>query len=100
MKVNICVVQPKTFRKEQEPKNVEFAAAALDAEERRLVNGVTTSFNVLQLQDELSQARIRHLETLVEFNKAIIILHAIMGDLPSAYQIQVRTPEYTQPQDL
>lgn len=81
-------------------KNVEFAEAALDAEERRLINGVTTSFNVLQLQDELSQARIRHLETLVEFNKAIIILHAIMGDLPGAYQIQVRTPEYSQPQDL
>jgi len=30
MKVNICVVQPKTFRKEQEPKNVEFAARYLD----------------------------------------------------------------------
>lgn len=100
MSTSINRVESSHRRVQSSWKNVEFAEAALDAEERRLVNGVTTSFNVLQLQDELSQARIRHLETLVEFNKSVIFLRAIMGDLPESYQIQVRTPEYAEPQEL
>jgi outer membrane protein TolC len=65
------------------------AEAALDAEQRRLVNGLTTSYNVLAVQKELSQARSRELATAVDLNKAITTLLLVEGTLAEAVNIRV-----------
>jgi outer membrane protein TolC len=66
---------------------VTAAAAALDAEERRLANGLTTSFNVLRLQDELAQARVNRLEAIAEGHKALAVLWGIVGTLLERHDI-------------
>jgi outer membrane protein TolC len=66
---------------------VETAQAALGAEEKRLTNGLTTSFNVLKLQDEVSQARINRLEAIAEGHKAVVVLWGVVGVLLDRYQI-------------
>lgn len=60
---------------------VAAAEAALDAEEKRLTNGLTTSFNVLRLQDQLAQARINRLEAVAEGQKALAVLWGVIGTL-------------------
>ncbi|MCI0533979.1 MAG: TolC family protein [Verrucomicrobiales bacterium] len=48
-----------------------FAKIALEAEEKKLDNGRTTSFVVLQLQRELTTAQLAELAALAEYNKAL-----------------------------
>lgn len=66
---------------------VTAAEAALDAEEKRLANGLTTSFNVLRLQDELAQARVNRLEAIAEGHKALTVLWGVVGTLLERHQI-------------
>lgn len=66
---------------------VTAAEAALAAEERRLANGLTTSFNVLRLQDELAQARVNRLEAVAEGQKALAVLWGVVGTLLERHQI-------------
>lgn len=66
---------------------VASAAAALEAEEKRLANGLTTSFNVLRLQDELAQARVNRLEAVAEGQKALAVLWGVVGTLLERHQI-------------
>ncbi len=63
------------------------AEAALDAETKRLTNGLTTSFNVLRLQDELAQARVNRLEAVAEGHKALAVLWGLVGTLLERHQI-------------
>lgn len=66
---------------------VDAAASALEAEQKRLTNGLTTSFNVLRLQDELAQARVNRLESVAEGQKALAILWGVAGILFERYEI-------------
>jgi len=66
---------------------VATAEAALDAEEKRLANGLTTSFNVLRLQDELAQARVNRLEAVAEGRKALSVLWGVIGTLLEHHNI-------------
>ncbi|MCS1407777.1 MAG: hypothetical protein M2R45_00937 [Verrucomicrobia subdivision 3 bacterium] len=51
-------------------QNREFAEAALEAEQTKLENGKSTSFIVLQLQRDLTQARSGEIQALTEYNRA------------------------------
>lgn len=46
-----------------------YAEAALDAEQKKLENGKSTSFNVLQLQRDLTDARSQEIRALADYNK-------------------------------
>lgn len=48
-----------------------FAEQALDAEEKKLANGKSTSFEVLRLQRDLTGARSAEIQALAEYNKAL-----------------------------
>ncbi|MEO6183165.1 MAG: TolC family protein [Verrucomicrobiota bacterium] len=48
-----------------------YAEAALDAEQKKLENGKSTSFVVLQLQRDLTQARSAEIRALADYNKAL-----------------------------
>jgi len=47
-----------------------YAEAALDAEQKKLEAGKSTSFIVLQLQRDLTAARSEEIRALSEYNKA------------------------------
>jgi outer membrane protein TolC len=49
----------------------EYAEAALQAEEKKLANGKSTSFVVLQLQRDLTAARTAEIAALADYNKAL-----------------------------
>ena len=46
-----------------------YAEAALDAEQKKLENGKSTSFNVLQLQRDLTDARSQEIRALADYNR-------------------------------
>jgi len=49
---------------------VQFAQQALDAEQKKLENGKSTSFFVLELQRNLTDARAAEIQALTEYNRA------------------------------
>jgi outer membrane protein TolC len=48
-----------------------FAESALGAEEKKLQNGLTTTFVVLQLQETLTQARTAEAQALADYNRSL-----------------------------
>ncbi|MEO8035654.1 MAG: TolC family protein, partial [Acidobacteriota bacterium] len=61
----------------------------LGAERKRYENGMTTNFNVLQIQQQLSDARVREIQSLVGYNKAVANYHRAVGDLLDIRNISV-----------
>jgi outer membrane protein len=67
----------------------EAAEQNLGAERKRYENGMTTNFNVLQIQQQLSDARVREIQSLVGYNKAVANYHRAVGDLLEVRSIRV-----------
>ena len=85
-------------------KNITAARAAreaaeqnLEAERRRYENGMTTNFQVLQVQQQLSDARARELQALVGYNKAVTAYHRAIGDLLEIRNIRVEDERVNEP---
>jgi outer membrane protein len=75
----------------------EAAEQNLDAERRRYENGMTTNFQVLQIQQQLSDARAREIQALVAYNKSVAAYHRAVGDLLEVANIQVQEPNIDEP---
>jgi len=71
----------------------EAAEQNLDAERKRYENGMTTNFQVLQVQQQLSDARARELQALVSYNQALASYHRAVGDLLEVRHIATEVPE-------
>jgi outer membrane protein TolC len=56
----------------------------LEAEVKKFENGISTSFNVLEFQEDLAQARSREILALVDYNKARVEFERVVGTLPAA----------------
>lgn len=74
-------------------RSVSLAERALKAEEARLENGRTTSFNVAELQRDLSEARTRELAAKVEYQRALISLWALVGRLDEQLRLKLEARE-------
>ena len=71
----------------------EAAERNVEAERRRYENGMTTNFQVLRVQQDLSDARIRELNALVGYNQAVARYHRAVGDILDVRGISVDVPE-------
>ena len=71
----------------------EAAERNVEAERRRYENGMTTNFQVLRVQQDLSDARIRELQALINFNEAVARYHRAVGDSLEVRGISVTVPE-------
>jgi outer membrane protein len=71
----------------------EAAERNLEAERRRYENGMTTNFQVLQIQQQLSDARVRELQALVGYRAAVANYHREVGDILEVRGIAVEEPE-------
>jgi HAE1 family hydrophobic/amphiphilic exporter-1 len=78
----------------------EAAEQNLDAERKRYENGMTTIFQVLQIQQQLSDARARELQALVGYNKAVSSYHRAVGDLLDVRNIQIEQEKVEEPRIL
>jgi outer membrane protein len=74
----------------------EAAERNLEAERRRYENGMTTNFQVLQIQQQLSDSRVRELQALVGYNQAVANYHRQVGDILEARNITIDEPEIPQ----
>lgn len=72
---------------------VRLAAEGLRSEQSRLASGVTTSYNVLNQQRDLSFARTRELAVEVESFSALVQLYLIKGNLSETLNINLNTGE-------
>ena len=62
-------------------KGRELAERNLDAERKRFENGMTTSFQVTEIQRDLSLARTNELQALTVYRKAIAAYHFAIADI-------------------
>ena len=58
---------------------------------------MTTNFQVLQIQQQLSDARVQELNALVGYNKALAAYHAAIGDLLDVRNIKVEEEPVQEP---
>lgn len=70
-----------------------FAESALSAEQTKLANGKSTNFIVLQLQQELIQARLSETQAVNDHNRALSILRLREGDTLERHSISLTNPE-------
>jgi outer membrane protein TolC len=75
----------------------EAAERNLEAERRRYENGMTTSFQVLEVQQQLTDARVRELFALVGYNQAVAAYHRAVGDILEVHNIEMNPPKVEEP---
>jgi outer membrane protein TolC len=79
-------------------KGRELAEKNLDAEKKKFDNGMTTSFQVNQIQLDLSTAKSRELQALVVYRKALSAYHYAVADILEWKGIGIEgMPEATPP---
>jgi outer membrane protein len=62
-------------------KSRELAERNLDAEQKRYENGLSTSFQVLEIQEDLSQARSREVAAVTGYRRALVGYYRAIGRL-------------------
>jgi outer membrane protein TolC len=67
----------------------EAAQAAYDAEVKKLENGKSTSFQVLTLQKDLTDARTREIRALADYNRALAELYFFEGTILDKRRITI-----------
>ncbi|HUR81532.1 MAG TPA: TolC family protein [Thermoanaerobaculia bacterium] len=65
----------------------------VEAERKRYENGMTTNFQVLEVQQQLSDARVRELSALVGYNQAVAAYHRAVGDILEVHNVRLDVPE-------
>ncbi|MBL9127137.1 MAG: TolC family protein, partial [Verrucomicrobiales bacterium] len=74
----------------------QFAEEALKAEETKLANGKSTSFEVLRLQRDLTQARFDETRALTDYNKALATVRQRQGATLLKFNLEApKTPAQT-----
>ncbi len=53
----------------------------LEAEQKRYENGMSTSFQVLQIQEDLTEARSREVNAITGYRKALVLYYQATGEL-------------------
>ncbi|MDX1383337.1 MAG: TolC family protein [Thermoanaerobaculia bacterium] len=59
----------------------ELATRNLDAEQKRYENGLSTSFQVLEIQEDLTQARSREVTSIAAYRRALVLFYRAIGQL-------------------
>lgn len=71
----------------------EAAERNVEAERRRYENGMTTNFQVLEVQQQLSDARRAELQAIIGHQQAVAAYRAAVGEILDAHNIAVEEPE-------
>ena len=67
----------------------ELAERNLDAERKKFDNGMTTSFTVAQVQNDLTTARSNELLAIAGYLKAMVSWHKAVGDILAVKNVEV-----------
>ena len=91
MQIGIAVEQARTalLQVETTRQARAFAEDALDAEEKKLETGKSTGFIVLQLQRDLTSARVSELQSLADYNRALAQLALREGTTLERHDVEL-----------
>lgn len=78
---------------ESNEQAVRLQRAEVSAEESRLRLGVTTSWQVLQVQEQLTAAETAKLQAEIAYEKAVVDLQTAEGSLLDKLEITIEAPE-------
>ncbi len=67
----------------------QLAEKKLSAEERKLRLGLSTSYNVLLYQRDLTDAAVRTINAVIDYQLALIHLDRVTGVMPSCLMFDV-----------
>lgn len=73
--------------------SVQFQEKNLDAEKKRYENGMSTSFRINQVQDDLTQARSREVQAVVNYRTSLANFYSVTGKLLEQENIEIVQPE-------
>jgi outer membrane protein len=74
-------------------KSTEYQEKNLDAERKRYENGMSTSFNITTIQDQLTQARSVQVQAIVGYRTALTEYYRSIGKLPAQDGITIDDPD-------
>ncbi len=69
---------------------LELAQEQLDAEQKKFNEGLSTNFQVLNYQEQLASAKSRHTMSLTSYNKALVGLEQITGEILQRHNIVIQ----------
>ncbi|HEV7671828.1 MAG TPA: TolC family protein [Thermoanaerobaculia bacterium] len=72
--------------------SVKFQERNLDAEKKRYENGMSTSFRINQVQDDLTQARSREVTAVVNYRTSLANYYGAIGKLLDQENVEVEGP--------
>jgi outer membrane protein len=75
--------------------SVRFQERSLDAEKKRYENGMSSSFQITQIQQDLTSARSRQVSAVIAYRTALTQLQQVTGQLLPEYNIAIDDPEDT-----
>ncbi len=61
----------------------------LEAEQKRYDNGMSTSYQVLEIQEDLSNARSREVTSITNYRRALVSFYRAIGDLLEQNGVQI-----------
>lgn len=73
--------------------SVRFQEQNLDAERKRYENGMSTSFQITQIQDDLTQARSREVQATINYRTALAEYYRSTGRLLEQQGVTIDDPE-------
>jgi outer membrane protein len=76
--------------------SAEFQVKNLDAERKRYENGMSTSFQITQIQEELTRARSREVSAVINYRRALTEYHRATGRLLEVEGIGIDDPQTPQ----
>lgn len=82
-------IQTDLKRLEAADEAVRLAEETLDAEERKLEAGRSTTFNVLRIQEDLLLARLKRLDAVSGYNTSLVVFYREKGTLPEELGIRI-----------
>lgn len=69
---------------------IQYETQKLQSERERFEVGISTSFQVLQFQEDFAIAQVNYLQAVVDYNKALIDFEVARGTLLDTLGVQVR----------
>jgi outer membrane protein len=69
--------------------SVRLQTANLDAERKKFANGLSTSFQILQVEEDLTNARSREVRAVTTYRRALVEYHRAMGKLLERSGVEV-----------
>jgi outer membrane protein len=72
--------------------SVKFQERNLDAEKKRYENGMSTSFRINQVQDDLTQARSREVTAVVNYRTSLANYYGAIGKLLEQENVEIDGP--------